>query len=62
MTVELLTGNSLANELGVPGIRITRAVRRHIISPDYLAGRTMLFRPSRLPNLRAAISAPIKPL
>ena len=55
MTVELLTGNSLASALGIPGMRITRAVRRHVITPDGIAGRTLLFRPSRVPKLRAAL-------
>ena len=55
MTVELLTANTLAAELGIPGMRITRAVRRHLIIPDGIAGRTMLFRESRLPKLRAQL-------
>ena len=55
MTVELLTGNTLAAELGIPGMRITRGVRRHVIIPDGIAGRTLLFRESRLPTLRAAL-------
>ena len=55
MTVEFLTGNTLAAELGVPGMRITRGVRRHVITPDAIAGRMLLFRPSRVPKLRAAL-------
>lgn len=55
MTVKFLTANTLAAELGIPGMTITRAVRRHLILPDATAGRTMLFRPQRLRALGAAM-------
>ena len=61
MTVEFLTGNTLASALGVPGMRITRAVRRHAIVPDAFAGRTLLFRESRLPTLRAQLGVKTLP-
>jgi len=60
MSVQILSANRVAGELGVPCLRITRAVRRRLITPDYLAGRMLLFRPSRLPLIRAAIGLPVQ--
>ena len=55
MTVELLTANTLAAEPGIPGMRIARAVRRRVITPDGIAGRTLLFLPRCVPRLRAQL-------
>lgn len=60
MPEKVFTANSLAREMGVHQMRITRAVHRHLITPDYLAGRTLLFRQSRLPKIRAAIGLPVQ--
>ena len=55
MTVKLLTANTLASELGVPCMRITRAVHRRVLLPDFQAGRTLLFHTRRIPRIRATI-------
>ena len=54
--MEVLTANTLAATLGVHGMRITRAVRAHTITPDLTAGRTLLFYPSSIPKIRGALT------
>jgi hypothetical protein len=55
MPVRIHTASSLADELGVTGMSITRAIRRHVITPDFTTGRTLLFLPRRVSQLREAL-------
>jgi hypothetical protein len=57
---KLLTGNALAVALRTYPHHVQRALNTRAIVPDFTAGRLFLFRPARLPKLRAAIAASAK--
>lgn len=56
MPVEVLTANTLAREVGVSSMHITRSVRRAVIRPDFTAGHMLLFRRTRLDALRIKLA------
>ena len=59
MTVRFFTAQSLGAELDIPAMRVWRGVHRHLIVPDGIAGRSLLFKASRLPGLRKQLGIPL---
>lgn len=57
MAEKLLTANALALKLRTYPHCVMRAVRAETIAPDFIAGRILLFKPSRLPAIRAGFTA-----
>jgi hypothetical protein len=48
----LLTTSELARLLGVPQMRVLRAIRRGTLQPDFNTMSINLFRPASVPHIR----------